>query len=233
MRRAGTGIRRGLPWLSGGAAALLGAAVLGHAWQIRRVQVIGARTFDPAEVRQALGEVVGRSPFAASASTLRQRLLGIPWVEDAQVAVALDGTLRCQVRERRPVAVLVDEQPPKLVDEKGRLLGPAAELGPWVRLEGFAPYPEERARALALLPEMESLWGRSVRLCRRLALGQLALQFQEEALEVLVSTDQAQNLALARQVLAAWEKAGFPAVARIDARVAGKIYLEPREEARP
>lgn len=232
MRRAGLGLRRGLPWLSGGAAALLGAAVLAHAWQIRRVEVTGVRTFDPAVVRQALGEVVGRSPLAASASTLRQRLLRIAWVEDAQVVVALDGTLRCQVRERTPVAVLADEQPPQLVDEKGRLLAQAAELGPWVRLEGFAPYPEERARALALLPEMESLWGSSVRLCRRLALGQLALQFQEEALEVLVSTDQAQNLALARQVLAAWEKAGYPAVARIDARVAGKIYLEPKE-ARP
>lgn len=231
MRHAGMGVRRGLPWLSGGAAALLGAVVLAHAWQIRRVEVTGVRTFDPGEVRQALGDVVGRSPLAASANTLRQRVLALAWVEDAQVVVALDGTLRCQVRERTPVAVLADEQPPKLVDEKGRLLGPAPELGPWVRLEGFAPYPEERARALALLPQWESLWGRSVRLCRRLALGQLALRFHEEALEVLVSTDQAQNLALARQVLAAWEKAGFPAVARVDARVAGKIYLEPREEA--
>jgi len=212
-------------------AALAGVGVVGHAWEVRTVEVEGVRLFDPAPVRKALEEALGRPPVAASASALREKVLAIPWVEDAQVSVELSGAVRCLVRERTPAALLADGNPPQLLDATGRVLGPARGSEPLVSLVGFAPYPEERQLALALLPRLAEAWGKPVRLCQRLAARDLAVSFGEEDPLVLLDPQRPEALVRAKQVLAAWEASGQGKLARVDVRVPGKVFCERREES--
>lgn len=221
--------KRAFPALAPLVGALAGVGVMGNAWQVRTVTVEGVRWFDPRPVRQALEQALGKPPWATSASALRERVLTIPWVEDAQVSVDLSGAVRCVVRERAPVAVLCDQNPPQLTDQAGRILGPATGSENLVALVGFAPYPEERQVALALLPRLAALWGKPVRRCQRLAARDLAVTFGEEDPLVLLDPQRPEALGWAKTVLTAWEASGNGALARLDARVPGRIFCQPRE----
>ncbi|MGQ9834889.1 MAG: cell division protein FtsQ/DivIB [Thermoanaerobaculaceae bacterium] len=206
------------------------AAVLGYALQIQRVKVEGVQLFDPQPVTQALEEVVGKSPLWASAQALREKVLAIPWVDDAQVAMELDGTVVCHVKERQPAAVLADASPPQFVDRFGRILGPAENAQEHVQLFGFASYFEERQKVLRLLPELTALWGKPVRICQRLAARDLAITFAGEPWVVVVDPSHPEVLTMGKKLLAAWEKSSLPVPTRLDLRLPGRIFVQtPRE----
>lgn len=208
-----------------------GAVVLGYALQIQRVQVEGVQLFDPQPVREALEEVMGKSPFWASAWALREKVLAIPWVGDAQVAIDLDGTVVCRVKERQPAAVLGDETPQQFVDSFGHILGPAKNSQGHVHLFGFASYPEERQKVLRLLPEVTALWGKGVQKCQRLGARDLAITFLDEPWVVVVDPSYPEALPLGKQVLAAWGQTSLPLPTRLDLRVPGRIFVQISEEA--
>lgn len=208
------------------------AAVLGHAWQVREIYVSGATLFSQEAVRQVLAQAVGRSPLRASASTLREKVLALPWVADAHITLELSGTVRCIVQERKPAAFLADQNPPLLVDQQGRLLGPSQEPKDLLQLVDFGPYPEDRAQVLALLPRLGELWGKPPVRCQRLAARDLAVTFAGESLVVLLDPQKPELLATGKQVLAAWRQQGGPPVARLDVRVPGRVFLQPQEVPR-
>ncbi|MGC8917095.1 MAG: cell division protein FtsQ/DivIB [Thermoanaerobaculum sp.] len=205
--------------------APLGAGVLGHAWQVRKVEVVGVRFFDGKAARQVLEEALGKPPMLASASVLRDRLLALPWVEDARVTVGLDGTVRCQLRERTPVAVLTDVTPPQLVDITGRLLGPAGSNAELLALSGFAAHPEERAEILGLVKDLEKAWGQPVVACERLGSREVAVSFAQDRVTVLLDPQHPEGVAAARKVLALWDEQTLGVVARLDVRVPGKVFV--------
>lgn len=207
--------------------ALLAAGVLAQAWQVHRLEVVGVRHFDASAARQALEEALGKPPLLASASTLREKLLAVPWVEDAHVTVGLDGTIRCLVQERTPEAILTDRQPWQLVDAQGNILGPAGGQLDLPMLSGFAPYPEERARVLLVLPTLAATWGQPVARCQRLGAREVAVSFTGEDMTVVLDPQHPESLVQARRVLLAWNNAKLGPISRLDLRVPGKVFVQP------
>lgn len=206
---------------------LVSAGVLAQAWQVHRLEVVGVRRFDAGAARKALEDALGKPPLLASASALREKLLALPWVEDAQVIVGLDGTIRCLVEERAPAGIQVDRDPPQLVDAQGKVLGPAGGDLDLPVLSGFAPYPEERERVLLVLPSLEATWGQKVTRCQRLGVREVAVSFAGEAITVVLDPQHPESLLQARRVLAAWNKANLGPISRLDLRVPGKVFVQP------
>ncbi|MCX7895807.1 MAG: FtsQ-type POTRA domain-containing protein [Thermoanaerobaculum sp.] len=230
-------MRRRLPippawWRSAGLFGLVlaSAGVLGHAWHVRHIEVVGVVRFNAEEARRVLREAMGKPPLLAPAPTLRERLLELPWVEEAQVVVELDGTVRCILREREPRAVLADQVPPLWVDAAGQTLGPAKAELPLPKLVGFAPYPEERAEILRLLPQLTAQWGQPVTTCQRLGAREIALSFSGDTTTVILDPQAPEALETAKEVVQAWGHAGLGLVARVDVRVPGRAYVQPLEE---
>lgn len=206
--------------------ALLAAGVLAQAWQVHRLEVVGVRRFDASAARKALEDALGKPPLLASASSLREKLLAVPWVEDAQVIVGLDGTIRCLVQERTPAAILTDRKPWQLVDAQGNILGPAGSELDLPMLSGFAPYPEERARLLLVLPTLATTWGQPVARCQRLGARDVAVTFAGEAMTVVLDPQHPENLVPARRVLSAWNNANLGPISRLDLRVPGRVFVQ-------
>jgi hypothetical protein len=216
-------------------AVVLGAltGTLALAVQVRRVRVGGASTFPSREVEQALASTVGERVLATSAEKLRERAMQVPWVADAVVRLSLDGTVSCQVTERRPVAVAVDGSRRQLVDREGNLLGDHELEAPLLELRGFAPYPAERAAALAAVPGLERFWGGRLVAMERLGARDVALEFADTPFHVVADPAQADLLATARAVAAAWTEKTQAAPQRVDARVPGRVALLPAPPATP
>ena len=215
-------LRRTLPLVA--VAAL--TATLAAALQVREVRVTGAHRFPARDVEVALRSSLGVPTVATRAGALRARVLAVPWVADAAVRVSLDGVVTCALAEREPVAVAIDGGAAQLVDREGRLLAPADPVPALVRLEGFAPYPEERSAFLAARPEVERAWGAAVARAVRLGPHDVELTFAGTPLPVLADPARPAQLAAARRVLAAWV-AHRPAPLRVDARVAGRVAVMP------
>ncbi len=215
-------LRRTLP--AAGAIAL--TATLAVALQVREVRVVGTHRFPTRDVEAVLRSDLGSPMIAARASELRTRVLGVPWVSDATVRVSLDGVVTCAVVEREPVAVEVDGGVTQLVDREGRLLAPAAAGSSLLQLEGFAPFPEERAALLAARADLERAWGAVIARAQRLGPHDVALQFTGFTVSVLADPRRPGELTAARRVLAAWT-ARRPVPVRLDARVSGRVAVLP------
>lgn len=130
QRRASAGFspRRAL-------AALVLLATAGAIWGVVASPVFGVRTVavegadltgDDA-VRAAL-DLRGTTPNAFTLATdrLRERLLALPAVADAEVAVGLPGMLRVRVTEREPVLAWRLGDALFLVDRDGRIIADAS-----------------------------------------------------------------------------------------------------------
>jgi hypothetical protein len=107
------------------------------------------------------------------------------------------------------------------------LLGPySADLG-LVRLDGFAPFPEERTHALAGLRSCEVAWGGRAERIERLGPHDVALHFAGDGPSVLADPASPAELAVGRQVFAAWPVNRLGVVSRIDVRVPGRVAVLP------
>ncbi len=208
------------------AVALAVTAALASTLQVREVRVSGTRRFPAREIETVLRAALGSPTVATRAGALRARVLAVPWVADASVQVSLDGVVSCAVIEREPAAVAVDAGVLRLVDAEGRILAPAADGGSLLELDGFAPFPEERADLLAAVPALERTWGARLERVERIGLNDVALHFAGTAMPVLADPARPAGVDAARRVLAAWT-ATRPAPARLDARVSGLVAVLP------
>ncbi|MDD5562095.1 MAG: FtsQ-type POTRA domain-containing protein [Thermoanaerobaculaceae bacterium] len=225
-------VRHRRPWrrlatrLLQAAAALAVAGGLAAALQVREIRVSGAKRFPASEVETVLRAALGSPTVAARAGALRASVLAVPWVADASVQVSLDGVVTCAVTEREPVAVAVDAGVRRLLGADGRILAPAAGGAPSLELDGFAPFPEERAVVLAAVPALERAWGAHLERIERIGPSDVTLHFAGTALPVLADPSKPSGLVSARRVLAAWT-ATRPAPVRLDARVSGLVAVLP------
>jgi hypothetical protein len=129
QRRASAGFspRRAL-------AALLLLATAGAIWGVvaspvfgvKAVVIEGAELTGDAAVRTAL-DLASPAPNAFTLATdeLRDRLLRLPAVADAEVSVGLPGTIRARVTERVPVLAWRRDDTLLLVDRDGRVVADA------------------------------------------------------------------------------------------------------------
>ncbi|HPC83520.1 MAG TPA: FtsQ-type POTRA domain-containing protein [Thermoanaerobaculaceae bacterium] len=217
-------------------AAILAAGVgvtatLGAALQVRHLRIEGASRFPAAEVEQALQHALGSTTLTLRAADLRALVSELPWVEDASVRVTLDGTVLCTVRERQPVAVARDGALARLVDARGRLLGEARGALPELEIAGFAPFPEERARVLEAVAEIERAWGSRLKAVERVGPADVALHFEGVGCAIVVDPCRPAQVAVARRVLEAWLQDGQPSPQRLDARIEGRVAVLPALEA--
>jgi hypothetical protein len=209
-----------------GAVVLALTAAIAVALQVRQVRVSGARHFPARDIETVLRTALGSPTVATRAGALRTSVLAVPWVADATVQVSLDGVVTCSVTEREPVAVAVDAGVRRLVDREGRILAPAAGDTSLLELDGFAPFPEERAVLLAAVPVLERTWGARLERVERVGPSDVALHFSGTGLPVLVDPTKPAGVAAARRVLTAWA-ATRPSPARLDARVSGLVAVLP------
>jgi len=162
--------------LAAAAAALVATAavLLPPALRITRYDIVGTSSLSREEVLSAALIHSDEYFFSVDTAALRSNLLAEPRIADAQVTRVFPGALRIQIRERKPVAmVLVDSdgaQRVACVDASGvayALADPSTESAaleslPVVsgfRFEGFRPgtrLPDELEPFFASLGEVES-----------------------------------------------------------------------------
>jgi cell division protein FtsQ len=132
--------------------------------RVMNVEVRGSRFLSEGEVRELLGPAVGENILNLDIESLKSRLRSSPWVADATVTRTLPDTLRVEVRERVPLA-LVELERLYLMDGDGALIdiyGPrtAAFDLPIVRGLQRAEPEDRRERAIkagALLRDLGEL----------------------------------------------------------------------------
>jgi len=214
-------------------ALLAVTATLAAALQVREVRVEGTRRFPAAQVESVLRTSLGSPTLTVRPDDLREAVRRLPWVLDAQVRLSLDGVVSCAVEERVPVAVAMAGGELELVDREGRLLFAVAEAPDLPLLQGFAPYPEERAALLAAIDELGARWGAPVRTARRLGPRDVRLEFGVDQPAVVVDPAKPANVVAARRVLTAWTAVHGAAPSLIDARVDRRIAVVPAADDTP
>jgi cell division protein FtsQ len=120
--------------------------------------VAGATRTGEATVRDVAGIRRGRAMTSIDPDAVEARLEARPWVADASVRRKWPGTVRIEVRERVPAAIVDAGASATVVDGEGRLLGPAtaadADLpsaGPSSGAEVGERLPAARRRLVAVL----------------------------------------------------------------------------------
>jgi POTRA domain, FtsQ-type len=133
------------------AAAIYGAAT-SPAFQLRQLDVEGARYTTQSEVDAALGLAATPHPnlFAIDTSRLRQSLLALPTVTDAQLAVQLPDRLVVRISEPRPILVWASSGARWLVDVDGLVIAPAPAAD--AATAGLPLFADDRSGRPALAP---------------------------------------------------------------------------------
>jgi len=123
------------------AAAIYGVSA-SSAFVARTVSIEGATWTGDDVVRETLGAVEGANLFTLHTSELEQRLVTLPAVRSAQVAVTLPDGIGIRLQEREPLLVWQTGEDRWLVDREGMV---------------FAKLPEEPPPAAADLAVIEDV----------------------------------------------------------------------------
>lgn len=111
--------------------ALLASLRLG--FEIEQIWVDGMRRTDRAVVLQAVGAVRGEPILEFATAAARERLIALPWVKDAVVALALPRQIHVALTEREPLAIWQIEQRLAVIDRDGEII-PGVEPAHYPRL---------------------------------------------------------------------------------------------------
>ncbi|MBS0475363.1 MAG: FtsQ-type POTRA domain-containing protein, partial [Proteobacteria bacterium] len=96
-------------------------------FEVRRVNVTGTKNLNELKVYQLALADNHRAMPMVDIDALRERLLGLSWVEDARVSRQLPDTLAIDIVERKPVAVLRKPDRLVLIDAGGHELQAVSE----------------------------------------------------------------------------------------------------------
>jgi cell division protein FtsQ len=92
---------------------------------VDEIQVAGNRVVSAAEVTVAAGVQHGDRMTGVDVGEVSERVEAMPWVRTASVSREWPSTVRIAVTARRPVAVVGGASGNRVVDDTGRVLGPA------------------------------------------------------------------------------------------------------------
>lgn len=132
--------------------------------KVGKVDVRGSHFLSEGEVRELLGPAVGENILSLDIEGLKGRLRASPWVADAVVERALPDTIRVEIKERVPLA-LVEMERLYLMDGDGGLIdiyGPRTASFDLPIVRGLQDLPGESRRdraqrAGALLRDLAEL----------------------------------------------------------------------------
>jgi cell division protein FtsQ len=141
------------------ALAALFAVSRSPLFALRHLDVIAGGHRTTAQIRELAAIDRGANVVWIDTAAVKDRLESDPWIARATVTRSLPWTIRIEVEERRPVAVLVSGASAALVAADGTRLGPAADEGhlPSIVLPPAAPatvgFPQEdgAVRAVAAM----------------------------------------------------------------------------------
>ncbi|MGH3718958.1 MAG: cell division protein FtsQ/DivIB [Pseudonocardiaceae bacterium] len=151
------------PWLAAGMAMLTLAG--GMAWVLfgsslfdaRSVRVVGTRELSADVVRAVAAVRLGTPMMRLDTKAIETRVAALPRVASDQVRCGLDGTVRIEVTERTPVAVVRRGDGVHLVDATGTdyAVVPVGPPGvPELRVARLGPRDAATVAALTVLTEL-------------------------------------------------------------------------------
>lgn len=108
-------------------AALIAVLAFSPILALRQVSVTGNRLTSSASVTEALSSLQGTPLPQITRDEVRQRLSGMPAIEDVSVEARPPSTLAVTVRERVPVAILKENDRYLLIDQNGTQLATAQD----------------------------------------------------------------------------------------------------------
>jgi cell division protein FtsQ len=166
----------------------IAGALVSPAFDVDRVEVVGAQHTSDAAVRETMGLTgPGHAMIAVDRFSLARRVESLPWVETAEVTRRWPNVVRVTLRERTPVATVAVPGGVAVIDTLGRVLAtassPPAGTIP-VETTGSIPGPGERAP--------DSVHG-AVRILRALS---TSLAGKAQAMRVLAGKPPAYDLVL-------------------------------------
>jgi|GEM_PF-267957 len=205
--------------------------------KIRQIVVTGRSLTSDADLRTALGTVVGQPILGFSLPAARDRIDALPFVDHATIERHLPGTIVVTLAERRPFAVWQHDGHFKLIDRDGNpvadsgmtgkdaqaflhlplVVGLGANTAASALLDALAAQPEVSSRAVAMTRVGERRWN----LLLRDGSTVLLPEGEEAPALARLSTYQAQYQLLERPV------------AEIDMRLPDRMVIRQRPPADP
>ncbi|BCJ45440.1 cell division protein FtsQ [Actinoplanes ianthinogenes] len=186
-------LRAALPWLIGAGALLVagglawliyGTAVLG----VKTVDVVGAQTLDPEQVRAAAAVPADRPLARVDPDEVEARVRGLAPVDRVTVTRSWPSTLRIEVVERVAVAAVPGQGGFTLIDDDGVAFRTVAEAPAGLPLARLAtPGPADANTASALI-----------------VLGALSDDLREQLVAIAVPTPVAIRLELSKGRVVVW-----------------------------
>ncbi len=155
VRRASAGIaarRIGAALVAVAALAAIFGAATSPAFELRQLDVEGARYTPTSAVDAALGLAATPHPnvFVLDTARLRRALLALPAVTDARLRVELPDRLVVRLAERQPILVWASSNERWLVDVEGVVMGPATPGDP--ATAGLPVFADDRSGRRPLAP---------------------------------------------------------------------------------
>jgi cell division protein FtsQ len=131
--------------------------------KVEKILVSGVVNTSQADLLTALALKKGDTLVGFSASAARDRVEALDWVESASVVRELPSTVRIDIIEKKPLALLAMNDGDWIIDREGQLISPANDdFGhlPLLRGKGAAEQASALFALLAEIPEvMKNLQG--------------------------------------------------------------------------
>ena len=149
------------------AGGLMRQAAIGAGLDIRRITAIGYDKATDADIRSAVGPVVGASIAHFDLHAARARVENLGWVRTAAVSRLWPNTVHVSVREREPAAVWQLSGALHLIDQTGAVISEidVYEYSNLPLIVG-AGAPESVSDILKALRSEAELWGEAAALVR-------------------------------------------------------------------
>lgn len=132
------------------AASIVAVVLATPVLHVRRVEVVGATHTGEPEVLRMAGSVDDVTLLEINSRSIRSSVRRLPWVDDVDVVRAFPWTLRLEVSERVPAAMVEFEGTRALLDGEGRVL---EVLAPEATVAGVA-----KVIGTSKLPPPGSVW---------------------------------------------------------------------------
>ena len=134
------------------AQAQVSAMASDAGFEVKNFRVTGTNRMDEGEVYALISDEMGRPMPEVDLEAVRTRVRDeLPWVKDARISVQLPSTLRIDIVERTPHAVLEKPDRLMLIDAEGEELSPVADEGAKGKLRISGPGAAKQVAALDLL----------------------------------------------------------------------------------
>jgi cell division protein FtsQ len=191
---------------------------------IDQIAITGFRHTLLADIMAALALDPGQSSLSFDPVAARERLVALPWVEEARIGRVLPAGLSVVIAEREPFAVWQNRQLLFLIDKAGRTLEPVAPSEhrtlPLVVGEGAAEHAREIVELIAREPIIAERFVAAVRIGDR----RWRLKLDNAPDLELSAEDPAASLAEAVR-LHREERLFDRAITAVDLRVPGRVVL--------